>query len=426
MSTGRRLGRAELEQRLRTLITVGRIGLPRLGRAFTGGPKIAAKNNMIEFGLYFSKRFVPWFTEHFGEQALASKTLILDNASYHGALRTNDDSKVSFIHSWATDVWGMKGTVFLPPLSPYLNPAENSFSFTKQFIRHQAPPQGFSADEFPSIIRSAFHRLNTETIAGFFKGCGYEFTPSPEKYVKWLANSKTIQERKAQIAPLCALDDTELQTLAQQNPQILKQRAICATPEGLIVKEKRPNAKTFELKVDSPRAAQYESKDLQDIFSGNFPRKSLLPPIGGARLPLRDARSGSLPAVPDNKRQSARLRAKAPPPPPPVKHRYVGLGPAPSDLPETEPEVFFRQVLGRPGHEDVFEPERIVAYGDDNTGHPLYRTRWVGYESKDDTWEPEDAFFASKVLMDDAKRRIKAGTLTKVNQVVKVGQVESG
>ncbi|XP_078619645.1 uncharacterized protein LOC144886779 [Branchiostoma floridae x Branchiostoma japonicum] len=64
--------------------------------------------------------------------------------------------------------------------------------------------------------------------------------------------------------------------------------------------------------------------------------------------------------------------------------------------------------------EDVFEVEKIVGITT-YQGQTLYRVRWKGFGSSEDTWEPKENLLSCEDLVDDfvsqreAKRRVKQG-----------------
>jgi len=78
---------------------------------------------------------------------LASKTLIWDNASTHGAIRVENLKAKSIFHRLAKERWGMRGIIYLPPRSPQFQPVETLFAFLKNSLRHNAPKNGLYSEE---------------------------------------------------------------------------------------------------------------------------------------------------------------------------------------------------------------------------------------------------------------------------------------
>lgn len=121
---------AALRARVRQLTEHGLLGLPRAGRADVGGPCRPVRNTARDVALYFERSFGPWFVEH-GDDSLAERTLVWDNASTHSAVAVDNTRQISLFHRLFRE-WGWRGCFFLPPRSPSFQPVELCFAF----IRH--------------------------------------------------------------------------------------------------------------------------------------------------------------------------------------------------------------------------------------------------------------------------------------------------
>ena len=67
---------------------------------------------------------------------------------------------------------GLKGVVYLPPLSPRYNPVEYVFSFVKQKIRKDAPR---TREQLEASIHGAFAAITPKSMSG-------AEVPRPEAY----------------------------------------------------------------------------------------------------------------------------------------------------------------------------------------------------------------------------------------------------
>jgi transposase len=68
--------------------------------------------------------------------AINELSLLMDSAPSH---LPSNHLTVSAFHKYVKDMLGMKGIIWTPPYSPFFNPVELFFSYTKRYIRKQAP-----------------------------------------------------------------------------------------------------------------------------------------------------------------------------------------------------------------------------------------------------------------------------------------------
>jgi len=412
--------RDQLILRVIQLQSKGQLGLPRLkrGRVYLGGPMKGFRSTEKDVGLYFQEKFVPLYLDKFGADSLKEKRVVWDNASTHGAIKLGlNEAKVSFFHEWARENWGMANVVYLPPRSPFLNPAELSFAFTKQDVRHQAPTPGYNAKEFPTVIHGTFAKITTSLIKGWAMGCGYVLAPSEDAWRSWekkrrlsTKNPKDEEDKddedagddrkkkaSRKKANVCALDDKTLPRKAIY---------ICASKAGTVIKEKRKGSKRWKVKVSPARARSFVDAELEDIYAGNQKWK-LKDDSDEKKEPEGDDEDESeKDSESEGEEKKEKEEKKEEEEKKVVVKRYVGIGALPRGIQPTEPERFFRYAVGG----EVFEPESIVDWGIDRTGKLLYRIRWKGYAANKDTWEPPENLLGGRELLVTAfERAVRAG-----------------
>jgi hypothetical protein len=118
---------AELRDLVVHLQTKGLVGLPRAqkrGGKDKGGSKKPFRSTIYDVVEFFDG-FGNWWIEKkkLSKCALATKMLILDNASTHAAIRVEDTKHKSVFHRLARERWGLKNIIYQPPrycLFPYL------------------------------------------------------------------------------------------------------------------------------------------------------------------------------------------------------------------------------------------------------------------------------------------------------------------
>jgi hypothetical protein len=244
------------------------------------------------------------------------------------------------------ETFSLIGSVFLPR-TPSKNPAELCFAYLKRHVRKWAPSEGYTQAGLEAAIRRALAQVTPVMVHRWIRACGHQQTPGPRR-----RPAREPAEMPAERPTERPAAGGRL-TCASQEPLPAKGRVICADINGTVVKEKRPGKTEWHWLLDP------ESEDLQDIV----PR-----------------------------------RVHTPPPEVPPQGRWVGFGPAPTDVKETEPEV----ALLRPG---VYEPERIVDERQQGDRRE-FRIRWMGYSAAEDTWEPlEDLLVGREVLLQDWQRK---------------------
>lgn len=144
---GQRLLSSAPASRWNTTTMIAAIGLNGVHAPFAldGGIDGAA------FLIYVEKVLLP--TLQGGE------IVVLDNLSSHKLPRVAE-----LIESAGAEVW------YLPPYSPDFNPIENMWSKVKQVLRSIAAR---TFDGLVDAIRSAFGRVTTSDLLGWFTHCGY-------------------------------------------------------------------------------------------------------------------------------------------------------------------------------------------------------------------------------------------------------------
>ncbi len=234
-SEGKSIDRDTAVQRVLHLKHQGRVGLPKSGRVERGGKKLGPINTALDIAVYFRQQF-----KSFAEQGgimpdLKHRTLVLDNASIHGAPKTNQPDVRSFLHDEVVEELGMKGVLFTPPRSPDKNPVELVLAFVKKYVRKEAPNSGFTESALVAAIKRAFDKLaqkmapdDTSILVSWARKCGYSTKiKSNLKAQSLCGRSKPIVPKKS---PTCNSHERELTK---------SDRLICATKRGTIIKEKR-------------------------------------------------------------------------------------------------------------------------------------------------------------------------------------------
>jgi transposase len=96
-------------------------------------------------------------------------TLLLDNASYHGATRA--EGKISWMHDVGAQL-GFASVYFTPPLSPEFNPTEAANAWIKARLRKGAPYDGQVGflDAISRVVRDLRRSSHGER---WFAACGY-------------------------------------------------------------------------------------------------------------------------------------------------------------------------------------------------------------------------------------------------------------
>ena len=233
---------AKVHQYIEHLRTKGRVGLPKAGRQSTGGKLLLKNSTALDAALYFRRALKQAAeTSHFN---FRDRSVVLDNASTHGAPRTvGDDKKVSFLEAEIREELGAKGLIFTPPRSPDKNPVELIFSKVKHYVRHHAPDDGYTQVSLVEAIHAAFRQMHTlvtnddtSYLSKLARNSGYVATPT---------GFKTAEAKKCASKP----EPRELPQATNQNCNTpaaqlrRKGHIICANPQGLVIKEKRPGEK---------------------------------------------------------------------------------------------------------------------------------------------------------------------------------------
>jgi transposase len=133
--------------------------------------------------------------------SLGERSLILDNASYHGALRSTE--KKSWLHRLAHERYGLRTVVWTPPVSPEFNPTERANAWLKTFIRKRAPAdRPFSDAELLLAIDEAMRVLRaSDFCVNWFLGCGYLFDPNG---TSWAPRDRLPSARERLLADVTA------------------------------------------------------------------------------------------------------------------------------------------------------------------------------------------------------------------------------
>jgi len=138
---------AELRDRVLHLQTKGLVGLPRAkkpGSQDKGGPKRPFRSTVYDVVEFFDS-FSEWWKQRYQKDKtsskyslknLASKTVILDNASTHASIRVQDTKHKSIFHRLAKERWGLKNIIYQPPRSPQFQPAETFFAYQSNYRIH--------------------------------------------------------------------------------------------------------------------------------------------------------------------------------------------------------------------------------------------------------------------------------------------------
>lgn len=162
--------RAELLARVRHLESTGPLGLPRAGRVDVGGRREPMRATVREVARFW-EAFVAAYAH---DDPLQHKTVVWDNAPTHSPVRVQNDAQVSLFHRLFRE-WGLRGCVFLPPRSPNFQPVELAFAFVKHWVRHEAPPDGYTQAGLEVSIRNALGRISPTMVRNWVTGCGYQF-----------------------------------------------------------------------------------------------------------------------------------------------------------------------------------------------------------------------------------------------------------
>lgn len=110
-------------------------------------------------GAFDGDLFLAFTTQILAPALYPGDYVLLDNL---GAHRTN--GIVDAIEAVGAHV------LFLPPYAPDLNPIEHCWSFFKEWLRGQAAR---TKDALDTAISSGLDLVNSNQVAGWFKGCGY-------------------------------------------------------------------------------------------------------------------------------------------------------------------------------------------------------------------------------------------------------------
>ena len=269
----------ELVARALRLKTTGRLGLPRAGRAYQGGPVQPFRGTTQEVVKYFLEDFLPSVPE----VELKGRRLVWDNASTHSPVGTGQTEVVSVFHRWFRE-WGLAGCAFLPPRSPSKNPVELCFAYLKRHVRKWAPAEGYTQAALEDAIRRAVAKVTPVMVRRWIRACGYRQAPEPARS-RQRVRQQPEEKRREKLS--CRSEAPLLPVRA---------RLICADVNGTVVKEKRPGKTEWHWAIDPAKA----QGDLQDIV----PRRK------------RDVQEATE-----------------------VQVRWAGYGPEPAGVRETAPEV---------------------------------------------------------------------------------------
>jgi len=361
---------SELRDRVYHLQTKGLVGLPRAtfaGRENLGGPKKPFRSTIYDVVEFFDA-FVDWWVKKkkFSKRQLALKTLILDNASTHAAIRVDDIKHKSIFHRLAKERWGFRNIVYQPPRSPQFQPVETFFAYLKSKLRHYAPPDGLYTEEllYKTIDEIIKNEITGKMIANWASGSGYH--PNPKNNNVRGRGRERGRGRGRGSHPRGTANPCSM-----KEPLLPKSRSIlCADKNGTIVKKKLPGQTKWKVLVPDSR------HDLKNI---QVQKKKKEPP-----------------------RQTDSHSKRAPP-----QTRFAGYSKKKNKekkgLIETNPKAL--DIKGR--EESVYEVQGIVDHRGDSRGRPLtYRVRWVGYPPESDTWEPvENLRFAKQAIREYHQRK---------------------
>jgi transposase len=251
---------AELRDRVEHLQTKGLVGLPRVqrrGGKEKGGPKKPFRSTIYDVVEFFDG-FTNWWIEKkkLSKQALATKMLILDNASTHAAIRVEDTKHKSVFHRLARERWGLKNIIYQPPRSPQFQPAEVFFAFLKSKLRHYAPPDGLYTEKlmYKTIDDILTNQITEDMIRNWATGSGYLLSPNPQKDKP----SEIGEEAHKFKGNACSMKE----------PLPKSGSIICADKNGTIVKRKLPGQTNWQLvqERDAGSDVSHLLKDIQVRF----------------------------------------------------------------------------------------------------------------------------------------------------------------
>jgi transposase len=341
---------AELRDHVTHLQAKGLVGLPRAQRGRDkGGPKKPFRSTIYDVVEFFDD-FADLYKKKFSKANLSSKTVILDNASTHSAIRVEDTKHKSIFHRLAKSRWGLKNIIYQPPLSPQLQPVETFNAYLKSRLRHYAPLDGLYTEELLyRTIDKITNQITEQMILNWTVGSGYSRSPNP-KYVG--REQKRRREEPYHHQNLCSMKE----------PLFPKHKSIiCANENGTIIKQKLRGQTKWHI---------YQ-KDV--------------PPSG-----LKNIQVQVLP--PKKKRPQSQKPT-----------RFAGYSRERKDLIETNPESLEGREIGKGL---VYEVEGIVDDQKEKNGKVFYRIRWKGYPPAQDTWEvAKNLQFAKEAIREYNKRR---------------------
>jgi transposase len=134
---------------------------------------------------------------------LDDRRLLLDNASFHGAIRRTD--RKSYMHRLAREKYGLRNVVFLPPVTPVYSPAERCFGWLKNRLRRQTPSAGFTDAGLVVAVEDAMAELRrSQFVVNWFLGCGYLFDPTGNAFFAPPPTTSGPSARDALLADLRA------------------------------------------------------------------------------------------------------------------------------------------------------------------------------------------------------------------------------
>ena len=225
---------SQVRDRVLHLQTKGLVGLPRIRRRGCqdkGGPKKPFWSTIYDVVEFFDG-FVTWWWQKkkFSKSSLTSKTVILDNASTHAAVRVEDIKHKSIFHCLAKERWGFKNIIYQPPLSPQLQPVETFFAYLKLKLCHYVPSDRLYTEELLySTIKKIVNQITEEMIQNWSTGSGYLKSPGPGS-----KHSLVQEQKKRKGKPNPRSNDCLM-----KEPLLPKHKSIiCADKNGTIIKQK--------------------------------------------------------------------------------------------------------------------------------------------------------------------------------------------